>query len=234
MLLNGFGGRKGGIAEFQLCDLECGAFDPDFLHVAFTVWIRDYRVLQRHRQSARREQLLYSFSGMIHRGPGFRQRPVEERKFTADGIAQLRIREPWNIVEIDGDSRRFLHVIGHQDAGDSRLEVVTYFGEKPALNEPVGSGLQIIPADLGARDQAGYGDDLGLGEEFFAVGVDFAQWPGGGVRRLSRSREPGRQQEKQESSETRSKIAKHVTIVAETARTKQRGRIWRGCEAGRE
>jgi len=50
----------------------------------------------------------------------------------------------------------------------------TYFGEKPALNEPVGSGLQIIPADLGAAEQAGYGDDLGLGEEFFAVGVDFA------------------------------------------------------------
>src|SRR5713226_2649287 len=217
MLLNGFGGRKGGIAEFQLCDLECGAFDPDFLHVAFTVWIRDYRVLQRHRQSARREQLLYSFSGMIHRGPGFRQRPVEERKFIADGVAQLRIREPWNVVEVNGNSRRFFHVIGHEDAGGFCLEVVTYFGEKPALNEPVGGGLQIIPADLGTGDQAGYRNDLGLGEKLFAVGVDFTQRRGGDVRSLSRSRESGRQEEKQESFETRSKIARHVSIVAETA-----------------
>src|SRR5260370_15727105 len=51
MLLYSLGGRKGGIAEFELRDLECGAFDAYFLHVAFTVWIRDYRVLQRHLQS---------------------------------------------------------------------------------------------------------------------------------------------------------------------------------------
>src|SRR5258708_11899064 len=217
MLLNGFGGRKGGIAEFQRCDLDRGAFDPDFLDVAFTVWIRDYRVLQRHRQSARREQILYNFRGMIHRSSGFRQRPVEERNFIADGVAQLRIREPWNIVEVNGDSRRFFQVKGHQDAGGLGLKVVTYFGEKSALNEPVGGGLQIIPADLGTGDQAGYRNDLGLGEEFFAVGVDFAQRCGGAVRSLSRSRESVRQEEKQESSETRSKIARHVSIVAETA-----------------
>src|SRR6267143_1959257 len=217
MLLHGFGGQKGRIAECQLRDLECGAFDPEFLYVAFTIRIRDYRVLERHLQSARSEQLLHSFTGLIHRGSGFRQRPIEGRKFIADGVAQLRIREPWNIVEVDGDSRRFFHVIGYQDAGDLRLEVVTYFGEKPTLNEPVGSGLQIIPADLGAADQAGYGDDLGLGEEFFAIGVDFAQWRGGGVRSLRRGRESGRQEEKQESPETRSeKMAKHVPIVAET------------------
>src|ERR1700682_5030499 len=216
MLLHGHGGQKGRIAEFQLCDLECGTFDPEFLHVAFTIWIRDYRVLQRYLQSVRSEQLLHSFTGLIHRSPGFRHRPVVGRKFIADGVAQLRIREPWNVVEVGGDSRRFFYVIGHQDAGDLRLEVETHFGEKPALNEPVGSGLQIIPADLGAADQAGYGDDLGLGEEFFAVGVDFAQWRGGGVLGLSRSMESGRQEEKQESSETRSRMAKHVAIVAET------------------
>src|ERR1700687_400179 len=233
IVLHGYGGQKGRIAEFQLCDLEFGAFDPEFLHVAFTIWIRDYRVLERHLQSARSEQLLHSFTGLIHRSPGFRQCPVEGRKFIADGVAQLRIREPWNVVEVGGDSRRFFHVIGHQDACDLRLEVVTYFGEKPALNEPVGSGLQIIPADLGATNQAGYGDDLGLGEEFFAVGVDFAQWRGGGVLSLRRSRESCRQEEKQESSETRSKMAKHVPIVAETGPATPRCRIWPGCAAGR-
>src|SRR5260370_5552295 len=148
MVLKGFGGRKGGIAEFELCDLECGAFDPDFLDVAVTVWIRDYRVLQRHRQAARREQILYSFTGMIHGSSGFRQRPVEERNFIADGVAQLRIREPWNIFEVNGDSRRFFQVNGHQEAGGLGLKVVTYLGEKSALNEPVGGPLQIIPADL--------------------------------------------------------------------------------------
>src|SRR5882762_5683227 len=196
MLLYDFRGQKGGIAEFHLCDLERGTFDPEFLHVAFTIWIRDYRVLERHLQSARNEQLLHSFTGLIHRGPGFRQRPAEGRKFIADGVAQLRIGEPWNVVEVGGDSLRFFHVIGHQDAGNLRLEVVTYFGEKPALNEPVGSGLQVILADLGAADQAGYGDDLGLGEEFFAVGVDFAQRRGGSVRSLRRGWESGPQEEK--------------------------------------
>src|SRR6267378_1373400 len=217
MLLYDFRGQKGGIVEFHLCDLERGTFDPEFLHAAFTIWIRDYRVLERHLQSARNEQLLHSFTGLIHRGPGFRQRPAEGRKFIADGVAQLRIGEPWNVVEIGGDSLRFFNVVRHQDAGDLRLEVETHFGEKPALNEPVGSGLQIIPADLGAADQAGYGDDLGLSAEFFAVGVDFAQRRGGGVLGLSRGRESGRQEEKQESPETRSeKMAKHVPIVAET------------------
>src|SRR5260370_18416771 len=228
MLLHGFGGQKGGIAEFHLCDLECGTFDPEFLHVAFTVWIGDYRVLERHLQSARSEQLLHSFTGLIHCGSGFRQRPVEGRKFIADGVAQLRIREPWNVVEVGGDSRRFFHVVGHQDAGDLRLEVETYFGEKPALNEPVGSGLQIIPADLGAAEQAGYGDDLGLGEEVFAVGVDFAQWRGAAVLGLTRSMESGRQEEKQESSQTRSKMATHGPIAAETGPPTPRTRIWPG------
>ena len=113
-------------------------------------------------------------------------------------------------------------MIRHQDAGDLALEVETYFGEKPGLHEPVGSGLQIIPADLGAGDQAGYRDDLGLGEEFFTLGVDFAQWRRVGIRSLPRSGEPGWQQEEQESCETRAKITKHVPIVAETALTTPR------------
>src|SRR6266436_1164748 len=221
MLLNGFGGQESGIAEFQLCDLQCGAFDANFLHVAFANRIRYDRVRERHLQSVRGEQLLYSISSLIHRRPGFRQCSIEERKFIADGIAQHRIREPWDVVEVDWDSKWFFHVIGHQDTRELRLEVETYFGEKAGLYELVGGGLQIIPADLCASGQAGNGDDLGLGEEVFAVGVDFAQGRGGGFRSLRRSGEPGVQQKK-ESSETRSKIAKHVPIVAETGRATPR------------
>jgi len=73
------------------------------------------------------------------------------------------------------------------------------------LNEPVGSGLANHSGDLGAAEQAGYGGHLGLVRNFSPVGVDFAQWRGGGVLGLSRSMESGRQEEKQESSETRSK-----------------------------
>src|SRR5216684_1854032 len=218
MLLNGFGGRKRGIAEFQLGDLQRRAFDTEFLHVAFTIGIRDYRVLERYLQSARGEHLLHSLSGILHGGAGFRQRPFEERKFSANGVGQFGIREPWNVVEVGGDARGFLNVVGDQDGAELRLEVKTYFGEKPASNELVGGSLQITPANLGARSQAGDSDDLGLGEDFLAVGVDFAQWRSGGVRSLRGNGEAGRYQKEQENAETRSKIAKHAPIVAETGR----------------
>src|SRR6267378_2273799 len=211
MLLNGFGGREPGIAEFHVGDLERGTFDADFLHVAVTVGIRDDGVLERYLQPVRREQLLHGIDG-----PGFRKGTVEEGKLFADGIVQLRIREPRKIVEVNGNSMRFFHVIGHQDARDLGLKVVIYFGEQPALNELVGRSFQIIPADLSARGQASNSDDLSLREKLFAVGVDFAQWRGGGVRSLRRSRESERRQEKEESAEKRWRIAQHVPIVAET------------------
>src|SRR6266571_4537725 len=98
MLLDDFGLQKGGVAEFQLRDLERGAFDSEFLHVAFTNRIRDDRVLERTLESAQRKQLLHS-------GAGFGECPVEEGKLAANGIAQRRIREPWNVIEVDRDSR---------------------------------------------------------------------------------------------------------------------------------
>ncbi len=113
-------------------------------------------------------------------------------------------------------------MIGHQDTRELRLEVETYFGEKAGLYELVGGGLQIIPADLCASGQAGNGDDLGLGEKFFTIGVDFAQERGGGVRSLRRGGESRRQKEKEKSAEAHSKIAKHVPIVAETGRATPR------------
>src|SRR5437660_5976371 len=152
MLLDGFGVQKRRIAEFQLCDLECAAFDMKFLDVAFTIRIRDDRVFKRPWHSARGEQFLYGFNGLVHRGAGFRERSIEERKLAADGIAESRIREPRNIVKVDGDARRFLDVISHEDAGELGLKVVTHSGEEPALDEFVGSGLQIITADLRTRN----------------------------------------------------------------------------------
>jgi hypothetical protein len=46
-------------------------------------------VLERYLQSARGEHLLHSLSGILHDGAGFRQRPVEEGKLRADGVADL-------------------------------------------------------------------------------------------------------------------------------------------------
>ena len=102
------------------------------------------------------------------------------------------------------------------DAGELGLEIVTHFGEEAALNELVGSGLQIIAADLSARNQTGNGHDLRLGEDFFAVDVDFAQRRVDGVRRLRRCRESARRKEEQKKGTARSKIAQHVSILAET------------------
>jgi len=65
------------------------------------------------------------------------------------------------LSKIGGDSRDSSKWVGHQDAGDLRLEVGNLLWRKPALNEPVGSGLQIIPADLGAAEQAGLWRRLG-------------------------------------------------------------------------
>src|SRR6266481_10226538 len=102
------------------------------------------------------------------------------------------------------------------DAGELGLEIVTHFGEEAALNELVGSGLQIIAADLSARNQTGNGDDLRLSEGFFPLHVDLAQRRVDGVRRLRQRRKSARQREKQKSADARSKITQHVSILTET------------------
>ena len=142
---------RGRIAEFQLRDLERCAFDADFLHVAFANWIGDDRVFQRDLHAVRGEQLLYGLAGLIHCGARFGEGAVEERKFDLRmASASSESREPRNIVEVNGDARRFLDVIGDENAGDACLEIETYFGEEPALHELVGGGLQIILANLRA------------------------------------------------------------------------------------
>src|SRR5260370_32639131 len=224
MLLDCFGVQKGGVAEFQLGDLECGAYDVKFLRGAFTIRIRDDRVLEGHVTGGGREEFLHGVNGMIDGGAGFRERAIKKGKLAANGIVQSRIREPRNIVEVDGDSRRFVHVISHQDAGELGLKVVTHFSEEPTLNEFVGSGLQIIAADLGAGNQAGYSDDLSLGEVFFSFHVDFAQRGTDSLRSLYRRTESGQHQSKHQSAEARSKIAKHISILTETARATPRKR----------
>ena len=123
-----------------------------FLQVTFTIGVRDHRVLKRPWHSARSEQLLDGVNGLVDGRPSFRKRSVEERKLAPNGIAEGRIGKPRNIVKEDGDSRRFLHVISHQNTGELRLKVVTHFSEEPALDEFVGSGLQIITADLRTRN----------------------------------------------------------------------------------
>src|SRR2546430_1931900 len=213
MLLDGFGVQKRRIAEFQLCDLECAAFDMKFLDVAFTIRIRDDRVFKRPLHSARGEQFLDGFDGLVHGRAGFRERSIEERKLATNGIGEGRIRKPRNIVKVDWDSRRFLDMISHQDAGELGLKVVTHFGEEPALDEFVGSDLQIITADLSARDQASYGDDLSFGKVFFAVDVNFTQWGTDRLRRLRRCTEYG-QRRKNKCDKTRSKIANHSFYVS--------------------
>src|SRR4029077_3582647 len=101
-----------------------------------------------------------------------------------------------------------------EDAGELRLEVVTHLGEEAALNEFVGSGLQIIAAALSARNQTGYGDDLRLFEDFLAVDVDFAQRCVDGVRRLRRCGESGRQEKKRKKGQTSSKIGSHIFRIS--------------------
>src|SRR6266481_1470780 len=119
------------------------------------------------------------------------------------------------------------------DAGELGLEIVTHFGEEAAMDELVGSGLQIIAADLSARNQTGNGDDLRLSENFLAIDVDFAQQRVDGVRSLRRCGKSARQREKQESADARSKITQHVSILTETGPATPRRRTWPNYAAGR-
>src|SRR5690348_13277521 len=105
MLLDSFGVKKGRIAEFQLCDLECGAFDMKFLYVAFTNRIRDNGVFKQPWHTVGGEQFLDGFDGLVHGGAGFRKRSIKKRKLATNGISEGRIRKPWNIVEVDWNSR---------------------------------------------------------------------------------------------------------------------------------
>src|SRR5260370_38409734 len=105
MLLHGFGRRKRGIAEFQLCNLQCGAFYEDFLHVAFTRRICDDCMFQRALHAARCKQFLHSVDSLVYDSSGFGESAVEEGKLAADVIADSVIREPREIVKIDGPWR---------------------------------------------------------------------------------------------------------------------------------
>src|SRR3989442_13233673 len=104
-----------------------------FLQVTFTIGVRDHRVLKRPWHSARSEQLLDGVNGLVDGRPSFRKRSVEERKLATNGIAAGRIGKPRNIVKEYGDSRRFLYVISHQDAGDLGLTAGSHLSDRSAL-----------------------------------------------------------------------------------------------------
>src|SRR4029077_1074868 len=105
MLLNSLGGGKRRIAEIQFRDLERSTFDAKFLHVAITNRIRGYGVLQRNLQAAGGKQILHCVSCLVPGGARFGKVSIEEWQFSADGVAEFGIREPWNVVKIDRNSR---------------------------------------------------------------------------------------------------------------------------------
>jgi len=172
MLLDGFGFHDRGITEFQFCDLQGSPFDMEFCTLpspaglAMTVCSASlgFRV-----KSATLAPLAW-LAPLLRR---LRESAVEERDFGANGIGQGRICEPWNIVEVGGDARGFLDVIGYEDTGKLgwKLKLLLRIGRSDEL---VSGGLQIVAANLSARSQTGDSDNLSFGENFFALNVTLA------------------------------------------------------------
>src|SRR5216110_1556350 len=132
------------------------------------------------------EKFSEGFGGVIDDAACGGKRAVVEGKRRADGVVQLAVREPGNIVEVGGNAGGFFDVKGYDQAVSAGLEVVAHLGEEPALNEFVGGGLQFVLAGGGVDVQSTEVGDLRLREGLEAFGVNFAQRRGGngGVLRI--------------------------------------------------
>src|SRR5579864_9007066 len=111
-------------------------------------------MLKRDLQAVRGDQFLDRLRRLVHGASPCRQSSIKERKLLANGIFELGIREPRNVVKIGGNSRGLLNVVSDHNSRAS-LKVVAHFGEQPALHQLVGGSLQIGAADLRTGDETG-------------------------------------------------------------------------------
>src|SRR5579859_7264212 len=117
-------------------------------------------------QAVGHEKLAERIGGFVDDSACFGERAVVERELGADGVVELAIGKPRKIVEVSGNARGFFDVEGNDQAVSAGLKTVADFGEKAALHELVGGGLEIVFAGLRAglpATDGGYGGGLGEG-----------------------------------------------------------------------
>ena len=169
------GRRNSGIAKFHAGDEERGTLDVKFLDVAFGERIGEQLVFNSHVELVRGQQIFHGIRSLIHDRAGFGKSAVEEGSFFADGVAELAVGKPRNIVEVNGNSRSFFQLECYREAVGARLEVVVHFGEHAGLQQTVCGGLQFCFSDLGAFFELSERDDLGFGKSFQALRADLVE-----------------------------------------------------------
>src|SRR5690348_16020135 len=140
-------------------------------------------MLKRDLQAVRGDQFLDCLSRLVHGASPCRQSSIKKGKLLANGIFELGIREPRNVVKIGGDSRRLLNVVSDHNSCAS-LKVVAHFGEEPALYQLVGGRLQIRAADLRTGGEAGELSNLPRGKTLLPFNANFSERCGCSIRSL--------------------------------------------------
>src|SRR5579859_1066456 len=184
MGLDGAIGFERGIAEFDGRDFERGAFDGERLHVAVADGIVHDLMIDGDVEFVRGEKGFDGVGGGLDERAGFGKRAVERGIFCANGGGEFGIVEPGNVVEEGGEEGVFFDVKGYADLVAASVEVVFDVGEEAAAKKFVGGGLECVAIDGRVQLEFGEGDDLGFGEFFGAVDVNFVESGGGGSGRL--------------------------------------------------
>jgi len=102
---------------------------------------------------------------------------------SADGGGEFGVIEPRDVIEENREQGIFDDVEDYGDLIAARVEVVFNVSEETGVNELIRGGLQSVAIDLRVYLKLGDGDDLGLGQSFEAIYVDFMErgrgWCGG-------------------------------------------------------
>src|SRR5215469_15864979 len=130
MLLNRFGVQERRITKLHFFNSQRRAFHLEELDVALSSRAANGLMLKRDLQAVRADQFFDSLRRLVHGAAPFWQSSVKKGKLLANGIFELGIGEPRNVVKIGGNSPGFFDMIRDDDSHAS-LKVVAHFGEEP-------------------------------------------------------------------------------------------------------
>lgn len=203
LLANDVIAGEGRVAEFDASDIEGATFSVEFLDVAVGEWGRQQLVVHSNVQLVCGEEFLDGVGCCVNDSTGLGKRAVEEWDFLADGVVELAVSEPGEIVEINGDTARLFKLKCHGKSFRDRLEAVVDLGEHSGLEQAIGGGLEIGFADLRVFRKLRHGNDLIGRQGFQAFGAYFVEDCGRGWGWRLRARE-GREKEQAKNMQRQS------------------------------
>ncbi len=109
--------------------------DAEELHAAVADGISRNLVLDRSLQPMGDEKVPHGFGSQVNHGARFGERAVVKGQLGANGVVELAIGEPRQVVKVSWNARRFCYVEGHLQAVGARLKVVSHLGEEAALHQ---------------------------------------------------------------------------------------------------